>query len=101
MSNEPRITGPVLKVLSFFLQAPTESAAGADIRRATKISTGTLYPLLLRLEQFNWLESKWEEVDPSEVGRPRKRLYRITRTGILHAEEELSSLTEWRPVWTG
>ena len=39
---------------------------------------GTLYKALGRLEDQGLLESRWEDVDPSEVGRPRRRLYRVT-----------------------
>lgn len=45
------------------------------------LRSGTIYPLLARLERAEWLESKWEEIDPAEVGRPRRRLYRLTGQG--------------------
>jgi PadR family transcriptional regulator PadR len=81
MGNEIRITGPVLKVLQQFFEAPTEEIAGTDIANKTKLASGTLYPVLKRLEDTGWLESRWEEVDAREVGRPRKRLYKITGAG--------------------
>jgi DNA-binding PadR family transcriptional regulator len=60
--------------------------SGADIARATKLASGTLYPILLRLEQARWVESHWEEEDPRELGRPRRRLYRITGVGARKAK---------------
>jgi PadR family transcriptional regulator, regulatory protein PadR len=39
---------------------------------------GTLYKALARLEQGGVLTSRWEDVDASEAGRPRRRLYRVT-----------------------
>lgn len=43
--------------------------------------SGTIHPILARLEQAGWLESRWEEIDPSEKGRPRRRYYRFTSDG--------------------
>ena len=43
------------------------------------MGSGTLYPLLARLEAAGWFTSEWEDVDPSEVGRPRRRLYKLHR----------------------
>jgi hypothetical protein len=34
--------------------------------KATKVGSGTLYPMLARLEAAGWLTSEWEVVDPSE-----------------------------------
>jgi DNA-binding PadR family transcriptional regulator len=76
-----RITGPLLKVLQEFLSQPTEQLSGADIAQRSKLASGTLYPLLKRLEDAEWLTSKWEDVSPREVGRPRRRLYKITAIG--------------------
>lgn len=59
--------------------------AGADIARTTGLKTGTLYPILMRLEDAGWLKSAWEEGDPSTMGRPRRRLYMVTGVGAAHA----------------
>jgi PadR family transcriptional regulator, regulatory protein PadR len=77
----PRITGPTLKVLREFLIRPTGGLSGAEIARSTGLPSGTLYPILFRLEKSGWLSSHWEEVIPSEVKRPRRRLYQITALG--------------------
>ena len=49
------------------------------------LNQGTLYPALLKLEQMDWISSKWGE---SESGR-RVKVYSLTRTGRaqLHREE--------------
>jgi DNA-binding PadR family transcriptional regulator len=83
--TEPRITGPTLKVLGAFLASPTEEMSGAEITRATKLASGTLYPILFRLEGAKWLESRWESEDPAQLGRPRRRFYRITAVGAAKA----------------
>ena len=80
-SNSPRITGPTLKVLGEFCRQPTNRISGIEISRATGLASGTLYPILFRLEEAGWLESEWEEVVPAQVKRPRRRLYRMTALG--------------------
>src|ERR1035437_11143564 len=84
-SNSPRITGPTLKVLGEFCQRPTDRLSGIEISRSTGLASGTLYPILFRLEDAGWLKSEWEEVVPTQVKRPRRRLYRITALGEANA----------------
>lgn len=91
-AKRPRITQPVLKVLRVFLDSSNAEIAGSDVRERTGLATGTLYPILLRLEGYGWLESQWEDIDPSEAGRPRKRLYRITNSGADAAQSEFDAL---------
>ncbi len=81
MSKDIRITGPMLKVIGQILAAPDSGISGAEIFKLTDVASGTLYPILFRLEKAGWVSSEWEEGDPSELGRPRKRIYRLTATG--------------------
>ena len=83
MGKNPRITNEVLKVLNAISDAPDMS--GAQIAKATGLSSGTLYPILLRLESAGWLESEWEDASPQSLGRPRRRYYQMTGVGRLHA----------------
>jgi DNA-binding PadR family transcriptional regulator len=81
IGDDPRITGPTLKVLGALLASPRDELSGAEIGRTARLASGTLYPILLRLEGAGWLQSRWEREEPSELGRPRKRLYRVTAIG--------------------
>lgn len=90
--KEPRLTHQTLKVLREFMEQPTAGLAGSDIWKQTKIFSGTLYPILIRLENAGWLRSWWEEIDPREEGRPRKRLYQITGLGQQKANEAFADL---------
>lgn len=81
--NQPRFTVQTATVLDMLITHPNSS--GADIARATGLKTGTLYPILMRLEEAGWLASRWEEGDPSLLGRPRKRFYSVTGVGRAHA----------------
>ena len=100
-AQPPRITGPTLKVLGQLMNSPLTELSGADISKATGISSGTLYPVLIRLEKAAWLSSQWEEVNPSEVGRPRKRLYQLTSLGAQESRAVFDDLvpTGGRFVW--
>jgi PadR family transcriptional regulator PadR len=74
-----------LRVLAVLMSCPQDELSGAQIGRATKLATGTLYPILSRLERARWVESRWEVGDPHILGRPRRRFYRITALGARNA----------------
>jgi PadR family transcriptional regulator, regulatory protein PadR len=84
-----RVTGPLLKVLRSFLEAPGHEVYGLELARATGLKSGTLYPILDRLESRGWVSSRWEERDPAEMGRPRRRFYQLTGIGQLEGREIL------------
>ena len=97
--REPRLSGPTLKVLKLYLMTPRADRSGAEISKATGVGAGTLYPMLVRLEEAGWLESEWENIDPREAGRPRRRFYRLTGLGQTRAR---AALTEFQlPVIDG
>lgn len=80
-SRRPRLTVQTLKVLGAVFSAAPSDVAGVDIANATKLSSGTLYPILLRLEEAGWLGSHWEDGAPQMLGRPRRRFYHLTALG--------------------
>ena len=82
-----RMSLQTLKVLEAFLENPAEQLAGAQVHQRCGIASGTLYPILLRLEAAGWFVSQWEMIDPSLAGRPRRRLYRLTSSGLRRASE--------------
>jgi PadR family transcriptional regulator PadR len=57
-----------------FLENPGEELSGADVNKRGRIASGTLYPILLRLEFARWFVSGWEAIDRARVGRIRRRL---------------------------
>lgn len=97
MGSNLRMTAQALKVLKVFVERPRDKLSGAEISRATGIGSGTLYPLLARFEGVGWLVSEWEAVDPSEVGRPRRRLYAITALGQSTALREFAEFQLTNP----
>ena len=99
--GKPRITAQVIKVLAVLMSNRNAQTSGSDVGRAAGIRSGTLYPILLRLEEAGWVQSEWEEGNPREMGRPRRRFYRITGTGAKAAREELKEIASvvGRPLW--
>jgi PadR family transcriptional regulator PadR len=91
--NEPRLTQQTLKVLGALMSGQIRELSGADIARTSGLSSGTLYPILYRLEEFGWLDSRWETGDPAVLGRPRRRYYRITGEGAKKVQQVVRELT--------
>ena len=87
------MTAQTLKVLGTLMSSGTEELSGAEIARRVKLASGTLYPILFRLEQAKWLESRWEKDDPRELGRPRRRLYKVTGVGAKNARAAFKDVT--------
>lgn len=89
-----RMTGPLERVLGAFLADPAAPRYGYDLMNAARLPSGTLYPLLARLEQQKLVVSAWE-VPQQEGERPRK-YYRLTGEGIRIARLELAHLSARR-----
>ena len=83
------MTGQTLAVLRVLLDDPAGDHYGLDIARKISLKTGTIYPLLARLEQHGWLTSGKEQIDPSQEGRPARRIYRLTGLGEHRARHTL------------
>ena len=91
--SEPRMSAETLRVLGAMLEDPMAWHYGLGLSDGAKISSGTIYPILARLEKAHWLESKWEENGPAEEeGRPKRRLYRLTGEGERRAMTELDEI---------
>lgn len=74
-------------VVQLFVASHPEPLAGAIICRATGIKSGTIYPMLSRLKKVGWLTSSWEDIDPREAGRPRRKEYNLTSAGLVGSRE--------------
>jgi DNA-binding PadR family transcriptional regulator len=90
METNIRLSGPTLRLLKLMIEKPLEGRSGAGISKTLKIGSGTLYPLLQRLENAGWLKSEWEQLDPSQAGRPRRRYYKLTGEGQKQAVQALA-----------
>ncbi len=77
-------------VLRAMLAEPTQEMYGLQIGHAAELPSGTIHPILARLEACGWLESRWEDIDPAKEGRPRRRYYRLSPDGVEHARTALA-----------
>ena len=89
---------PTQAVLRFLLEEPGSERYGLEIGDAAGLPSGTIHPILARLERLGWVESRWEVVDPSEVGRPARRYYRLTTDGVEQARAGLARAYRPRPT---
>lgn len=94
-----RSSRQTLDILETLLAHPSQWHHGYAISRQTGVPSGTLYPVLMRLDKLGWLETKWEE--SAAQGRPPRHLYRLTGNGREWAREELRSAQQrefWKPA---
>jgi PadR family transcriptional regulator PadR len=88
------MTPQTVAVLRVLLAEPATPRYGLDLARATGLKTGTLHPILARLQQAGWLTSSWEDpADHEDQGRPRRRYYRLTGDGERAAVRAIATTT--------
>lgn len=84
------LTRNTLKLFSVFVNNPERDFYGLEISEMTGIAYGSLLPLLIRLEEAAWLEGAWENIDPSEKGRPKRKYFRMSEESMGKAKELVS-----------
>jgi len=92
----PRMTQTTQAVLRALLEEPERQLYGLEICAGTGLPSGTVHPILARFEALGWLDSAWEQVDPREQGRPRRRYYRLNANGIGMARDALARAYQTR-----
>jgi DNA-binding PadR family transcriptional regulator len=91
------MTQATQNVLRAFMADPTREMYGLEISRTAELATGTIHPILARLEACGWLESRWEDLGQEAVGRPRRRFYKLTPHGVVGAARALDRVTSRTP----
>ena len=97
----PRMTTSVLKVVAALLAQADTERYGLQLMQDTGLPSGTLYPILVRLERAGWVASRWEEADPVAEGRPTRRYYRLTGEGAAEARREVALMRRQMSRVTG
>ena len=99
---------PTLLVLYVLIEDPDREMYGLQICQTAGLPSGTIHPILARLEKTGWLTSRWEEIDTREEGRPRRRYYRLNpnslakvRAALRRAEPAVKALGQFRPGRAG
>jgi len=88
------MTGPLERVLTALLADPAAPRYGYDLMKAARLPSGTLYPLLARLEHQKLVASAWET--PQHDGQRPRKYYQLTAEGIRVARLELAQASARR-----
>jgi PadR family transcriptional regulator PadR len=92
------ITPKMAKVLKIFLEDPAQPHYGFEIMKRTGLASGTLYPMLSKLEAAGWLAKGAEPINPREAGRPPRFHYTISAEAAIAARLRLTALSDvYRP----
>jgi PadR family transcriptional regulator, regulatory protein PadR len=90
MSIPRKSSKQTISLLRVFLEQPGKWRYGYDLSKETGLKSGSLYPILMRLDDRGFLESGWR--DSPEPGRPPRHTYRLTKSGAAFAREQLSAV---------
>jgi PadR family transcriptional regulator, regulatory protein PadR len=82
---ETKLTLLELRFLSVFVNRTNQKFSASEIAKILGISYGSSIPLLMRFEKMGWLEVEWEDIDPKEVGRPKRKFYTLSDIGMTKA----------------
>jgi DNA-binding PadR family transcriptional regulator len=85
-----KLTAPLERVLRVLVADPAAPHYGYDLMKAARLPSGTLYPMLARLQQEGLVDSQWEDQRPDTGGRPPRKYYRLTAEGARVARLELA-----------
>ncbi|MBT9444738.1 MAG: helix-turn-helix transcriptional regulator [Hyphomonadaceae bacterium] len=90
-----RLSPQAIQVLAALAEKRSGWLYGLQVAAATELKSGSLYPILIRLDERGLLESKW--IEPEYLGRPARHAYRITGAGRAALSEALASrITRFR-----
>jgi DNA-binding PadR family transcriptional regulator len=90
LAEDLKLSPAGLRLVRQFCDEPNRQWAGTELSKKTGHGSSTLYPLLAKLETAGWLSAEWEQIDPKEQGRPRRRYYRLTAIGARGARRALA-----------
>jgi PadR family transcriptional regulator PadR len=80
MTRTRMLSSQARTLLAVLLHANGKWSHGYELARLADVKSGTLYPLLIRLEAQGYLDAEWQQ--PSEGGRPPRHAYRLTASGV-------------------
>lgn len=86
MTRKRALSNHACVLLAALLDVGCRWSYGYELSSLTGIKSGTLYPLLIRLEAQGYLEAEWQQ--PTASGRPPRHAYRLTASGQQLARRE-------------
>lgn len=91
-----RPSAQTVRLLAALASARDTWRHGYDLGREVGIGAGSLYPILFRLHERGYLESRWEA--PAPQGRPARHEYRLTAAGAALAQTWTRERCERAPL---
>jgi len=88
MSRPPNASRQTRRLLAAMLEQPRSWRHGYELAKQTGLKSGTLYPLLMRLNDQGLLDACWKE--SAQPGKPPRHMYRPTTSGLALAREQLT-----------
>lgn len=80
MGRERRLSVQAVGVVGLLAEDPGRWRFGYEMLAVLGLKSGSLYPILMRLEERGLLEARWD--DDVTPGRPPRHLYRLTPDGL-------------------
>lgn len=84
MPRHRRPSKQMLALVAVLAGRPQQWRHGYELMKEAGLSSGTLYPLLMRMSDQGLVEAEWHE--PAQPGRPARHAYRLTAAGVAFAE---------------
>lgn len=92
-----KLTASLERVLRVFLSDINAPRYGYDLMKEANLPSGTLYPMLTRLQDEGLLTSAWESSPDDGSGRPPRKYYRLTGEGVRTARLEIARISPSAP----
>jgi DNA-binding PadR family transcriptional regulator len=89
--SDKRMTDSTLRVLQALLADPSQERYGLELSKSSGIAHGTMYGILVRLEDWGWLENRLDY--SADRATPPRRYYRLTREGAQRAAAAVDQAT--------
>jgi DNA-binding PadR family transcriptional regulator len=96
MSRTRALSPAARIVLAHLAAVGADWSHGYDLCQSAGVKSGTLYPLLIRLESQGYLEAQWQA--PAEPGRPPRHAYRLTKSGLALARDNPPAVAARQPL---
>jgi DNA-binding PadR family transcriptional regulator len=90
VGSRAEFSAQTLAVLAALCEEPSQWRHGYALAGQTRLKSGTLYPILIRLADRGLVEARWQ--DEPTPGRPRRHLYRLTDAGLASAKAALATV---------
>jgi DNA-binding PadR family transcriptional regulator len=91
-----RVTRPLQRLLTTLVCDPTAHWYGYQLMKSANLPSGTLYPMLARLQEQGLVTSQWEPT-PARAGRPPRRYYQLTGDGVRVARQVMRPTRQTAP----